>query len=120
MSEIIYVATNENLRTVIDQIPSSQVRRNVEPLVLSLVERNGLWEFISRWWYPEAVSMLVYPLRPSDLDYQRVVELNRYSTNNISTRTGEYRSIQFHQLSAEVFSQRYIEVEGSSARNILK
>jgi hypothetical protein len=65
MSEIEYVATRENLQTVIDQILNPRIRQQLEPLVAFLVERKGTWEFISRWWYPEAVYMLPYPQLPS-------------------------------------------------------
>jgi hypothetical protein len=119
MSGIAYVATRENLQTVIDQIPSPQIRLKSKPLVASLVEKNGSWEFISRWWYPEAVSMSPYPQLPTALNYRRAVELNRYITNNISTRAGTYQSIQFN-VSPEIFSKRYMDVGSFGARHVLK
>ena len=51
----------------------------------------------------------------------RAIELNRFITNGISTRTGEYKSIQLAVLSPETFFSRYLRVpETGSAKQKLR
>ena len=49
------------------------------------------------------------------------LELNRHITNGVSTRSGEYISIQLAGISSKTSANRYLSISGPfSARNILR
>jgi prophage maintenance system killer protein len=120
MSKVIYLATKDNRFSVLRQIPCQSTARKLDWPVYKLIERNGRWEFISEWWYPTVPSLLPYPMSTAKLSFERAIELNRYITNGVSTRTGEYKAVQMTNLSAEVFHQRYLDIQESGARNLLQ
>jgi hypothetical protein len=60
-------------------------------------------------------SLLPYPISTAKLSFERTIELNRYITNGVSTRTGQYKAVQMTTLSAEDFHQRYLDIEASGA-----
>jgi hypothetical protein len=122
MDAIIYRATAENLFAALLQIPHPPSRSKIEPVAKSLIEQTNHWEVISKWWYPAASAISEYPShQPTSLSLERAIALNRFMTNEVSTRDGEYKSVQSSSLSAETFYRRYLKLpEGESARQILK
>jgi hypothetical protein len=122
MDAIIYRATAENLSTALLQIPHRPSRSKIEPFAKSFIEQTNHWEVISKWWYPVASAISEYPShQPTSLSLERAIALNRFMTNEVSTRDGEYKSVQSSSLSAETFYRRYLKLpEGGSARQILK
>jgi prophage maintenance system killer protein len=122
MDTVIYRATAENLPIALLQIPHHPSRPKIESVAKSLIEQTNHWDVISKWWYPAASAISEYPCRqPTSLSLERAITLNRFMTNGVSTRDGEYKSIQSSSLSAETFYRRYLKLpEGGSTRQILK
>ena len=122
MSEAIYCVTSESLQRAISEIPHAPSRPTFEPIAKSLIKQRSRWDFISEWWYPRAASFWKYPLQESaNLSLQRAIQLNRYITNGVSTRSGEYKAIQLAVLSAETFEKRYLSVpEAATAKKVLR
>jgi prophage maintenance system killer protein len=122
MSTVIYCATTETLESAIEQIPHAPSRPKFAPVARSFVERTNRWEVISEWWYPRAGHFLPYPLQTyTYLSLERAIDLNRFITNGVSLRSGEYKAIQNSSLSTDIFSQRYLTIpEACGAKQILK
>lgn len=122
MGKLIYWATSETLKSAVDQIPHVPSRSTIGSLAKSLVAQTNHWEFVSGWWYPRACTLSKYPSRGcTEPSLARVVELNRFVTNAVSTRSGEYKALQSSVVSPELFFQRYLRIsETGSAKQKLK
>jgi prophage maintenance system killer protein len=122
MSTVIYSATSETLEIAVEQIPHAPSRPKFAGVARSFVKHTNRWEVISEWWYPIAGQFLSYPPQnTTSLSLERALELNRFITNGVSIRSGEYKAIQSSSLSTEIFQQRYLMIpEACGAKQILK
>ena len=122
MEQVIYMATAETLERAVIQIPHPPSRPIIEPFAEFFIKSNGIWEVSSGWWYPRAPVAVPYPSQESTfMTPHRAINLNRFVTNGVSTRSGEYQAIQGFGLSSGIFAKRYLSVPSTAGvRDILR